>query len=146
MNRRDFVTSAFVCPVALSVAPWIAAHQKTFEMDLASIAERGGFKLFNRSLASIDDGRKRAVRLGENPGDGVAYLPETEFSDGTIECDIRGKDVPQQSFVGVAFHGVDGTTYDAIYFRPFNFRAADPARRIRAVQYISQLHLAEAEN
>jgi hypothetical protein len=46
--------------------------------------------------------------------------------------------VQQQSFVGVAFHGVDGTTYDAIYFRPFNFRAEDPARRQRAVQYISQ--------
>jgi hypothetical protein len=26
----------------------------------------------------------------------------------------------------VAFHGVDATTYDSIYFRPFNFRAADP--------------------
>jgi len=32
---------------------------------------------------------------------------------------------------------VDGTTYDAIYFRPFNFKAEDPARRKRAVQYIS---------
>src|SRR5207342_2389645 len=52
-------------------------------------------------------------------------------------CDFKGKDVQQQSFVGIAFHGVDGTTYDAIYFRPFNFRAEDPARRIRAVQYIS---------
>ena len=29
------------------------------------------------------------------------------------------------------------TTYDAIYFRPFNFRTSDPARRLRAVQYIS---------
>jgi hypothetical protein len=43
----------------------------------------------------------------------------------------------QQSFVGVAFHGVDGTTYDAIYFRPFNFKTDDPVRRIHAVQYIS---------
>ena len=51
---------------------------------------------------------------------------------------FRGRDIQQQSFVGVAFHGVDGTTYDAIYFRPFNFRAEDPARRIRAVQYISR--------
>src|SRR5207249_1314649 len=59
----------------------------------------------------------------------------------TIEPDLaalaEGNDVQQQSFVGVAFHGVDGTTYDAIYFRPFNFRAVDPARRIHAVQYIS---------
>jgi len=27
--------------------------------------------------------------------------------------------------------------YDAVYFRPFNFRAADPDRRSHAVQYIS---------
>ena len=31
-----------------------------------------------------------------------------------------------RAFVGVAFHGVDGTTYDAIYFRPFNFRPPIP--------------------
>jgi hypothetical protein len=49
----------------------------------------------------------------------------------------RAAVIQGQSFVGVAFHGVDGTTYDAIYFRPFNFRTEDPARRLRAVQYIS---------
>jgi hypothetical protein len=36
----------------------------------------------------------------------------------------------------MALHGVDGATYDAIYFRPFIFRTEDPARRLRAVQYI----------
>src|SRR5258707_625793 len=67
----------------------------------------------------------------------VAYLPGIEFANGSIEFDVKGKDVLQQSFVGVAFHGVDGTTYDAIYLRPFNFRAQDPARRSHSVQYIS---------
>jgi hypothetical protein len=57
--------------------------------------------------------------------------------NGAIECDIKGKDVQQQSFVGVAFHGVDGTTFDAIYFRPFNFRAKDPVSRSHSVQYVS---------
>jgi hypothetical protein len=65
-------------------------------------------------------------------------LPEIEFTNGTIEFDLKGKDVLQQSFVGVAFHGVDGTTYDAVYFRPFNFKATDAARRSHGVQYISQ--------
>ena len=50
---------------------------------------------------------------------------------------FRGKDVTQRSFVGVAFHGVDATAYDAIYFRPFNFRATDPISRSHAVQYHS---------
>src|SRR4029077_19422264 len=68
---------------------------------------------------------------------GVAYVRGMELGNGTIEFDVRGKDVQGQSFVGVAFHGVDGTTYDAIYFRPFNFSPADSARHSHAVQYIS---------
>jgi hypothetical protein len=53
---------------------------------------------------------------------------------------IRGKDVREQSFVGVAFH-VQGTTYHAVYFRPFNFRVDDPVRRSHTVQYISSPYL-----
>src|SRR5258708_2349745 len=92
---------------------------------------------FNRSVSSLSDGTKKGLRLSEHAGDGVAYLRGVEFGDGTIEFDVRGKDVQGQSFVGVAFHGVDSTTYDAIYFRPFNFRTPDPARHSHAVQYIS---------
>lgn len=44
----------------------------------------------------------------------------------------------QQSFIGIAFHGVDTITYEAIYFRPFNFLSQDPVRKIHAVQYISE--------
>src|SRR5204863_149675 len=91
----------------------------------------------NRSISSFSDGNRKGVRLDERPGDGVAYLRGVEFSNGTIECDIRGKDVQGQSFVGIAFHGVDSTTYEAIYFRPFNFKTPDPARHSHAVQYIS---------
>jgi hypothetical protein len=91
----------------------------------------------NRTAASLTDAARIGARLSEAPGDGVAYLEGIEFANGTIELDLKGKDVQQQSFLGVAFHGVDGTTYDAIYFRPFNFKAEDPERRKRAVQYIS---------
>jgi len=62
---------------------------------------------------------------------------EYESANGGIEFDVRGKDVAQQSFVGVAFHAVDASAYDAIYFRPFNFRATDPVSRSHAVQYHS---------
>lgn len=68
----------------------------------------------------------------------IVWLKDINFSTGTIEVDLRGKDVPQRSFLGIAFHGVDTMTYDAIYFRPFNFQATDPVRKIHAVQYISQ--------
>ncbi len=137
MNRLAFVVSTFAGAVGLSTASRIVGQSKTIEPDLAALAEGKGLKAFNRSLSSLHDGTRKGVRLDESPGDGVAYLPGIEFANGTIELDVRGKDVQQQSFLGVAFHGVDGTTYDAIYFRPFNFKAEDPARRIRAVQYIS---------
>jgi len=94
-------------------------------------------QVFNRSVSSLSDGTRKGLRLSSSPGDGVAYLRGTEFGNGTIEVDIRGKDVQGQSFVGIAFHGVDSTTYDAIYFRPFNFRTPDSTRHRHAVQYIS---------
>src|SRR5204863_7110055 len=96
------------------------------------------FVVFNRSVSALNDGTRKGVRLNEQPGEGVAYLKGIEFSNGTIEFDVRGKDVQGQSFVGVAFHGLDSTTYDAIYLRPFNFRTEDPAWHSHAVQYVSQ--------
>jgi hypothetical protein len=39
--------------------------------------------------------------------------------------------------VGVAFHVADAQTYEAVYFRPFNFRATDSTRHSHAVQYVS---------
>ncbi|MBA4054499.1 MAG: hypothetical protein C0490_07300 [Marivirga sp.] len=56
------------------------------------------------------------------------------FKNGIIELDIRGKDKSGESFVGIAFHGLDNKTYDAIYFRPFAFR--NPEKKDHAVQYI----------
>jgi hypothetical protein len=94
-------------------------------------------RVHNRALTLASEGARQVLRLDQRQGDGVAWWPDLQMADGTIEVDIRGKDVMQQSFVGVAFHGLDETTYDAVYFRPFNFKAADPARRVRAVQYVS---------
>jgi len=137
MYRRDFVISTFACVVELSTASRVLGQKKAIEPDLAALVEGKGLKVFNRSLSALSDGSRKGVRLSESPGDGVAYLEGVEFADGAIEIDIRGKDVQQQSFVGVVFHGLDEKTYDAIYFRPFNFKTEDQARRIRAVQYIS---------
>ena len=137
MKRRGFVISMVASAAGLVTASKVVGQKKATSHDLAKLAEGKGLKVFNRSTSRLDDGGKKAVRLSESQGDGVAYLEGIEFANGTLEFDVRGKDVQQQSFVGVAFHGVDGTTYDAIYFRPFNFKTEDPARRIRAVQYIS---------
>jgi hypothetical protein len=105
--------------------------------DLPRLLADGQLEVFNRKVASSKEGNNRAIVLSEVPGDGVVWLKNVTFENGTIELDIKGKDVLQQSFVGVAFHGKDEKILDAVYFRPFNFRAADSVRRIHAVQFVS---------
>lgn len=68
----------------------------------------------------------------------IIWLDGYEFTEGVIEFDVKGKSEPvQNGFVGVAFRVVDQKTYDAVYFRTFNFGALDPVRNSHAVQYIS---------
>src|SRR5438128_7059953 len=119
MNRRKFVVATFAGVISLPELSRVAGQAKTTTPDLGALADSKSLKLFNRGASRLIDGVRKGVRLTEAPGDGVAFLPGIEFSNGTVEFDVRGKDVAQQSFVGVAFHGVDATTYDAIYFRPF---------------------------
>lgn len=69
---------------------------------------------------------------------GDIWLDGVTFTDGVIECDILGKSAPRGSnFPGIAFRGADDSTFDSVYFRPFNFRAESPERASHAVQYIS---------
>ena len=137
MNRRDFVFSTFAGVIGLSELSEVGGQAKAVTPDLGSLAETKALKLFNRAASRLIDGTRKGVRLSEAPGEGVAFLPGIEFANGALEFDMRGQDVAQQSFVGVAFHGIDAAAYDAIYFRPFNFRAPDPVSRSHAVQYHS---------
>lgn len=87
----------------------------------------------NRAYVADDKG----MHLDARDGAGIAWLNKVAFTTGEIELDIQGKDAFQQSFVGIAFHGVNDSTYESVYFRPFNFKATDSVRRIHAVQYIA---------
>ena len=91
----------------------------------------------NRKAETVAENGRQVIKLSEAEGDGLAILNDIEFSSGTIEFDVKGRNVLQASFVGVAFLLQDRNHYDAIYFRPFNFMNADTARRHRAVQYVS---------
>ena len=137
MNRREFVIATFGCAVALSAGTRAGAQKKALEPDLGALADGKGINHSNRTITRLTDGARKGVRFSEAEGEFPVYLAGVEFANGTIELDIKGRDVQGASFVGVAFHGVDGKTYDGIYFRPFNFKTEDAARRVRAVQYIS---------
>ena len=94
-------------------------HAQAVRPDLQKPAE---LKVINRTVELKNEDGKKALRVSEAPGDGLAIINNTDFATGTIEFDVKGKNVVQQSFVGIAFHLQDEKTYEAIYFRPFNFR------------------------
>jgi hypothetical protein len=127
----------FLPLIALIISTTVSAQGNSKKYDLFNLNKNGKLQVVNRTLSSFTDEKGNAVRFSEANGDGVAWLDGVTFANGSIELDIKGKDVLQQSFVGVAFHGVDEKTLDAIYFRPFNFHAVDSVRRIHAVQYVS---------
>lgn len=115
-----------------------AAAQPQEKLDLTSVGKDPQWKVAGRTVSVADAKGKRALKVGEGPGMGVIWLDGYDFGNGTIDIDILGRSQPLQgSFVGVAFHVVDARTHEAVYFRPFNFRAADPERHSHSVQYVS---------
>jgi hypothetical protein len=105
-------------------------------IDLAAQLAAGQLRVVNRDVSKVAE-RPDGVHLSAKAGVGLAWIAGTDFGEGTIELDVRGKNVLQQSFVGIAFHGKNDTTYESVYVRPFNFRATDPARLQHAVQYMA---------
>lgn len=104
------------------------------QVDLSAISS---FEVYNRIITINNSDGKPQVHMSAAEGDGIAWIKNKIFSAGIIEFDVKGKDVLQQSFVGIAFHGANDSVFDGIYFRPFNFNAADTNRKNHSVQYIS---------
>src|SRR5260370_41707582 len=122
------------------------AQQKIITPDLKAIADGKGAKIpANVSLKWVDDAKGKPAlkiqptqKVSSEKDEWVIVLTGIEFTDGVIEFDALGQSGPPQSnFLRVAFRVVDEKTHDAVYFRPFTFRADDAERKANAVQYIS---------
>jgi hypothetical protein len=98
---------------------------------LLKIGETKEWKIKNREVTKKDG----SIYLNKVPGNGIVWNDNIVFSNGVIEVDLKGKDLKGESFIGIAFHVQDDSTYEAIYFRPFNFQ--DPERKSHSIQYIS---------
>lgn len=122
--------SIFFITLLLGVFFSATAQQNLLIPDLSKVRDQKIWTTVNREI-SFDS----AVFLNKRPGDGLLYLKGSKFKNGKIELDIRGENNPGQSFVGVAFHGVNDSTFEAVYFRPFNFK--NPQRNNHSVQFIS---------
>ena len=127
----------FACTIALIGLPCLLFGQNQQTIELAKLYKNEKPKVVNREIKIVPSDSGAYLKISEAKKEGVLWLPVREFKNGTIEVEMRGKDVFQRSFIGIAFHGVDDTNYDAIYCRPFNFFAKDSIRRIHAIQYIS---------
>lgn len=121
----------------LSPRPVAEARDDVTKPKLKKIVEGKGWKVINRTASTLKEKDKKGVRFDEKEGAGFAWLDSLVFRNGTIEFDVRGRNVLQKSFVGVAFQAADENNYDLVYFRPFNFRSDDPARRSHSVQYMA---------
>jgi hypothetical protein len=119
--------------VSVAQTPQTAAVRR---IDLAEQLAGRQLRPVNRDVAKLQ-GSPDGVHVTEKADSGVVWIEGSDFAKGAIEVDVRGRDVFQQSFVGVAFHRKDDKTYEAVYLRPFNFRASDPVRHRHAVQYIA---------
>lgn len=123
------ILSTLACAAAYSQGPRV--------IDLHKQADAKGIRVYNREMTLINEKAHDGIRLSKDYGEGIAWLSGVEFSNGSIEFDVRGENVKQHSFVGVAFHALNDSTFDAIYLRPFQFREKDEILRSHSIQYIS---------
>lgn len=106
------------------------------KVNLPTALREKQIKEVNRTL-SVNETHPRAVEMNAADGDGLAVFSDISFETGTIEVDLHGENSPGRSFIGIAFNIQDKETFEAIYFRPFNFVATEQIRKVHMVQYIS---------
>jgi hypothetical protein len=129
MNMKNLtIYIILICPIL------VFGQAKKY--DLADLLKQNKIKVVNREIATSTDNAS-GIHLSAKENDGVAWIEGLEFSNGTIDIDLKGKDFLQHSFIGIAFHGEDLKALDAVYFRPFNFQSTDAVRKIHSVQYVS---------
>ncbi|MBK9106376.1 MAG: hypothetical protein IPL92_17885 [Saprospiraceae bacterium] len=132
-------THALISLLTVLAIPIFA--QRPMIPDLHKDAQHHKIEVYNRVLSLIKEDSYQGIRLNKDYGEGVAWMKGITFSTGTLEFDVRGENVKQHSFVGIAFHGQNDSTYDAIYLRPFHFYAEDQVSQDRMIQFISPAHL-----
>src|SRR5438034_5010771 len=123
--------------ILFAAAVLIPTPASATDHNLGELAKANKIEVCNRTLDQTKADSPQSVFLNAAPDDGLAWITGVELSEGTIELEIRGKNQPGRSFVGIAFHGQDNRIFDAVYLRPFNFQSAEQERRSHSIQYVS---------
>ncbi len=129
------------CAAMLVLTAITNGQSSAQEADLLSSTEN--LDLVNAKAALVKYQGKKAVNLtaigrDQSP---LAVIKNTDFTNGTIEVELAGKNVPGQErgrgFIGIAFHVErQPLNYDCFYLRPANGREADQVRRNHSCQYM----------
>ena len=122
--------------VALVILCLISIHSFGQEqINLADKFQNKKIKAVNRIISLYGDSPD-AVEMNVKDDDGLGVLEDIEFDKGVIEVELLGENNPGKSFIGIAFNIQNDNTFEAIYFRPFNFVAEEQLRKDHMVQYI----------
>lgn len=126
--------------IALCIIGFMSFTLKTLgqQVTVKPFLTEDALEVINRKIIiSKNEQNKPIVKVNAQPNAGIIWVKDIVFKKGIIEFDVKGKDVLQESFVGIAFHGQCDSIYEAVYFRPFNFQAVDSIRKKHAIQYIA---------
>jgi hypothetical protein len=133
INKYVLITIMMVLIAGLSFS-----QQRTVSYNLSELLSSRNLSTTNREASKLPAGERSGIKISSGAGEGAVWLNGITFANGVVEFDVKGKNVEQQSFMGIAFHGlVDTKTFDVIYLRPFNFKAEEPIKRSHSVQYAS---------
>ncbi|MEM7551257.1 MAG: family 16 glycoside hydrolase [Bacteroidota bacterium] len=121
--------------LSLSFLLIIAISERCFSQSvhLSDQLNKNQITVVNREISVYE---AEGIELNAREGDGLAILSQIEFKSGTIDLEIRGENNPGKSFVGFAFNVQNDSTFEAVYFRPFNFVVQEPIRKSHMAQYI----------
>lgn len=112
---------------------YMIVQQLAFEFNGKQLIKN--VSIVNRNL--VIDKLTNEIVLNLDYQEGLAWVKDIEFKEGIIDVDLKGEDLYQHSFLGIAFNGVNDTTYESVYFRPFQFKTEDLIRKKRGVQYVA---------
>ena len=65
------------------------------QIDLAERLAAGKMRAVNREVTALQG--TRGIHLSEREGTGIAWIEGSEFAQGTIELDVRGRDVSSRA-------------------------------------------------
>jgi hypothetical protein len=141
--KYKYSSCGWVLGILMAYDSHCPAQHKVIAPDVSQINDGKIWSVINADCDTGTEDGKRVVRLkpkgkaNTQSNIGLALVEGLEFAEGTIEIDLKGKGKSEASFLGLAFHVVDRNTFEAVYFRPFNFMSDDTPFRMRAVQYVA---------